>query len=280
MSKLMIDTMRTLNNGVQIPILGLGTSETSPYVKEQTKIFLNGIEAGYRMLDTAWSYQTERGVAEAIKASGLPREHFFITSKLASLAIHLGEREIIRNFEDSLRNLQTDYIDLYMIHWPPHGMLQKTWKLMEYFYYSGHVRAIGISNCKRRDWLEVLMTCNVKPQVQQDEFNPLRMNEYNRIFCEEHGIYFEAFSPLQRNGLSRNPVLLQLAEKYDKDVSQIILRWDIQHGVTPCPRSANRAHIFSNADIFDFELSVQDMARIDSLNVEAISNRDMDNFNF
>lgn len=151
---------------------------------------------------------------------------------------------------------------------------------MEYFYYSGHVRAIGISNCKRRDWLEVLMTCNVKPQVQQDEFNPLRMNEYNRIFCEEHGIYFEAFSPLQRNGLSRNPVLLQLAEKYDKDVSQIILRWDIQHGVTPCPRSANRAHIFSNADIFDFELSVQDMARIDSLNVEAISNRDMDNFNF
>lgn len=280
MSKLTIDSTRLLNNGVKIPVLGLGTSETSPSTREQAKIFGYAIEAGYRMLDTAWSYQTERGVAEAIKASGLPREHFFITSKLASLAIHLGEREIIRNFEDSLRNLQTDYIDLYLIHWPPHGTLQQTWKLMEYFYYSGHVRALGISNCKRRDWLEVMLTCNVKPQVQQDEFTPLRMNEYNRLYCESHQIYFEAFSPLQRNGLAQNKVLLEMAEKYNKEVNQIILRWDLQHGITPVPRSANRDHIFSNADIFDFEISEEDMKRIDSLNVEAISNRDMDNFNF
>ena len=280
MSDLTINSTRLLNNGVKIPVLGLGTSETSPSIKEQARIFGYVIEAGYRMLDTAWSYQTERGVAEAIKASGLPREHFFITTKLASMAIHLGEREIIRNFEDSLRNLQTDYIDLYMIHWPPHGMLQQTWKLMEYFYYSGHVRALGISNCKRRDWLEIMISCNVKPQVQQDEFNPLRMNEYNRIYCEEHNIYFEAFSPLQRSGLVNNKILMEMADKYNKEVNQIILRWDVQHGITPVPRSANRDHIFANTNIFDFELAEEDMRKIDSLNVEAISNRDMDNFNF
>ena len=106
------------------------------------------------------------------------------------------------------------------------------------------------------------------------------MNEYNRIYCEEHNIYFEAFSPLQRSGLVNNKILMEMADKYNKEVNQIILRWDVQHGITPVPRSANRDHIFANTNIFDFELAEEDMRKIDSLNVEAISNRDMDNFNF
>ena len=132
----------------------------------------------------------------------------------------------------------------------------------------------------RRHWLEVMAHCEIMPQVQQDEYHPYRMNEYNKIFCEQNHIHFEAFLPVARDLLRDEPILVQLAEKYNKSTFQIILRWDIQHGVTTIPRSSNPKHIADNVDIYDFELTDEEMTMIDSLNEEGIMNRDMDNFNF
>lgn len=280
MKKLTINSTIMLNNRVEMPLLGFGAAEIAPWTSQQEKIVRYAIDAGYRLLDTAIAYQTEHGVGEAVRNSGIPREEFFITTKVPSAAVRRGSKEIVRCFEQSLRNLRTDYVDLYLIHWPPQGKTAEGWKILEQLYYTGRVRAIGMSNLNRRHWLDIMANCEVMPHVQQDEFHPLRMNEYNRIFCERYGIHFEAFLPVMRGLLRENSVLKELAEKHGKNTFQIILRWDLQHGVTAIPRSSNQEHIISNADLFDFELSEEDMARIDALNIEAIMNRDMDNFNF
>lgn len=280
MGKLTIDSAILLNNRVRMPLLGFGCAEIAPWTSEQEKIIRTAIDAGYRLLDTANGYETEHGVANAWTGSGINREKFFITTKLPSACVRYGKKDMIRNFESSLRNLKTDYVDLYLIHWPPQGKIREGWEFLEELYYSGRVRAIGISNLNRRHWLEVLANSRVQPQVQQDEFNPLRMNEYNRIFCEQQKIHFEAFLPLARGFLRNNTVLREIAETHGKNTFQILLRWDIQHGVTAIPRSSNPEHIRSNIDIFDFNLSEEEMGRIDALNVEGQMNRDMDNFNF
>lgn len=280
MNKLTIDSTIMLNNRVRMPLIGFGCAEIAPWTADQERIIRTAIDAGYRLLDTASGYETEHGVARAWKGSGIDREKFFITTKLPSSCIRYGKKDMIRNFEASLRNLKTDYVDLYLIHWPPQGKIQEAWRFLEGLYYSGRVRALGISNLNRRHWLEVMACNEIMPQVQQDEFNPYRMNEYNRLFCEHHNIHFEAFLPLARGHLRNNPLLLRLAEKYGKNTFQIILRWDIQHGITAIPRSSNPEHICSNIDIYDFKLTEEEMMQIDSLNIEGQMNRDMDNFNF
>jgi diketogulonate reductase-like aldo/keto reductase len=280
LSNLTIDSTIMLNNRVRMPLIGFGCAEITPWTSEQERIIRTAIDAGYRLLDTAIAYETEHGVGNAWRSSGIDREKFFISTKVPSGAIRSGRKEIVRSFEQSLRNLRTDYVDLYLIHWPPQGKIQEAWEILEYLYYSGRTRAIGISNLNRRHWLEVMASCEVMPHVQQDEFHPYRMNEYNRIFCEQHNIHFEAFLPVARGLLRENPILKQLAEKYNKNTFQIILRWDLQHGVTAIPRSSNPKHIADNIDLYDFELTEEEVAMIDSINKEGQMNRDIDNFNF
>ena len=280
MNKLTMQSNAELSNGVKIPLLGFGAAEIASAEKEQVRIIRDAIEVGYRLFDTAVIYHTERGVGRAVRESGIDRDEFFISTKVTNGDGRRGRKAIIQSFEESLRRLETDYVDALLLHWPVQGNLVRTWEAMQDIYYSGRVRAIGLSNVNRRHNMEVMQNCDVIPHMQQDYFNPESMNHYNKLFCEQHDIHFEAFSPLVRGRIADSEVIKGIAQRYGKNSYQIVLRWDIQHGVTTIPRSTVKAHMADNADIFDFELSEEDISAIDSLNVEAPCNWDSDNFNF
>lgn len=278
MEKLSFETYAELSNRVKMPLLGFGAAEVDAWTNNQTKIVRTAIEAGYRLIDTAAVYYTERGVGQAVKESGIPRDKFFLTSKAWNADMRMGRKWMLRQFEETLRRLQTDYLDLYYMHWPVQGKFIDSYKVLEELYYTGRVRAIGISNVNRRHFLELMAACEVTPHAHQDEFHPFCMNNYNRIFDQKHHVHFEAFLPVVRGRIEGCKILETLAEKYNKSVYQIVIRWDLQHGVSTIPRSSNPKHIYSNCDVFDFELTPEDMAAIDSLNTESPINTDVDNF--
>lgn len=280
MEQLTINSTAELSNGVKMPLFGFGAAEIASAERDQVRIVRTAIEAGYRLLDTAAIYHTERGVGRAVKESGIPRDQFFISTKVWDGDARRGRKAIIQAFEESLRRLETDYVDCLLFHWPVQGKLIDTWHVMEDIYYSGRARSLGISNVKRYHHMDIMQNCEIPAHVQQDDFNPYCMNDYNKMFCEEYGIHYEAFSPLTRGGVFGIETIRQLAEKYGKHPAQIVLRWDIQHGVSTIPRSSSKEHIYSNADIFDFSLTEAEIASIDALNEERASNWDPDNFNF
>lgn len=280
MNKLNFQSTLQLRNGVKIPRFGFGTAEIAPTLKEQTSIIGDAIEVGYRLLDTAQIYHTERGVGEAIKASGIDRDDFFISTKIWNGEARRGKTAVLRSFEESLRRLQMDYIDLLILHWPVPGKLVDTWNVMEDLYRTGRVRALGLSNAERYQHLELIQNCEIMPHVQQDSFNPLCRNLYNKIFCDAHGIAFEAFSPILRGRISAADTIREIGEKYGKNPIQVTLRWDLQSGVITIPRTSSKAHMISNSDIFDFELTDEDMQRINALNREEDNNWDIKYFNF
>ena len=269
-----------LRNGVKMPQIGFGTAEIAPTLKEQVVIIENAIDVGYRLLDTAQIYHTERGVGEAIRNSGVYRDDFFISTKIWNGEARRGKKAILKSFEESLRRLGTDYVDLLLLHWPVPGKIIDTWKVMEDLYYMGKVRALGLSNVERYQHLEIIQNCDIMPHVQQDSNNPLCRNLYNKLFCDNHGIVFEAFSPILRGKISEMDVLREIGAKYGKSAIQVTLRWDIQSGVVSIPRTSNKNHMISNADIFDFELTDEDMQAINSLNQEKDNNWDIKYFNF
>lgn len=278
MEKLTFGSYAELSNRVKMPLLGFGAAEVAEWTRDQTKVVRTAIEAGYRLIDCAAIYYTERGVGQAVRESGIPREKFFLTSKAWNSDMRMGRKWMLRQFEETLRRMQTDYLDVYYMHWPVQGNFIDSYKVLEELYYSGRVRSIGISNVNRRHFLELMAACDVVPHAHQDEFHPFCMNNYNRIFDQKHNIHFEAFLPVVRGKIEGIPILEKLAEKYGKTVYQIVIRWDIQHGVSTIPRSSNPKHIYSNCDIFDFELTPEDMSAIDSLNTESPTNTDVDNF--
>lgn len=280
MEKLSFQTMVRMSNGVEIPQLGFGTAEIAPTTKEQIVIIRNAIDAGYRLLDTAQIYHTERSVGTAVRESGIDREDFFISTKIWNGEARRGRKAIIQSFEESLRRLETDYVDLLILHWPVPGKLVDTWKVMEDIYYSGRARALGLSNVERYQHLELIQNCDVMPHVQQDSYNPQCRNLYNKIFCDTHQIVFEAFSPIMRGAIEKMEVLREIGRKYDKSPIQVTLRWDLQSGVVTIPRTSNKDHMISNADIFDFELTEEDMKRINNLDEELDYNWDTKYFNF
>jgi len=280
LESLTISSRAELHNGVMMPRLGFGAAEIASTVREQVTIVRYAIDAGYRLIDTAAIYHTERGVGEAIRESGIPRDDFFLSTKVWNGDARRGKKAILKSFEESLRRLHTDYVDLLIFHWPVQGRLVETWRVMEDLYYAGKVRSLGLSNVKRYHHLEIMQNCDLLPHVQQDEFNPTCMNQYVRCFCAHHDIHFEAFSPLTRGTILRMEPIREIAEGHGKSTAQIVLRWNLQHGVTTIPRSSNRSHIFSNADLFDFSLSKEEMRRIDALNTEDAHNWDPENFNF
>ncbi|MFW6289365.1 MAG: aldo/keto reductase [Mariniphaga sp.] len=257
-----ITSTTKLNNGVEMPWLGLGVfrAEEGGEVENAVKVAL---KSGYRSIDTAAVYQNEKGVAKGIRESGVKREDIFLTSKVWNS--DQGYDSTLQAFEESLNKLQTDYLDLYLIHWPKGKLSVETWKAMEELYEKKKIRAIGVSNFLVHHLEEFLPECKVIPAVNQVEFHPELIQPDLLKYCQNKNIQLEAWSPIMKGRVVDIPVMQALAAKYGKTPVQIVLRWDIQKGVITIPKSVTPERIISNADIFDFELSEEDMAKIDRL---------------
>jgi diketogulonate reductase-like aldo/keto reductase len=251
-----------LNNGVEMPWLGLGVfrSEEGREVENAVK---TALENGYRSIDTAAIYMNERGVGKAIRESGISREDIFLTSKVWNT--DQGYESTFKAFDTSLDKLQTDYLDLYLIHWPKGDRSVETWIALEEIYANGRVKAIGISNFLVHHLDAFLPHCKVIPAVNQVEFHPELIQPDLFDFCKEKGIQPEAWSPIIKGRINDIPVMQALAAKYGKTPVQVVLRWDIQRGVVTIPKSVKPERIISNAQIFDFELTTDDMEKINRL---------------
>lgn len=246
-----------------MPWFGLGVFKVENG-SEATESVRAAIKNGYRSIDTAAIYKNEEGVGIGIKESGVAREELFITSKVWNE--DQGYETTLAAFEKSLERLQLDYLDLYLIHWPGKDKYKDTWRALEKLYKDGKIRAIGVSNFQVHHLEELLKDAEIKPMVNQVEFHPRLTQKELRDYCKEQGIQLEAWSPLMQGQLLDNEVLTQIAEKHNKSVAQVILRWDLQHEVVTIPKSIKEHRIIENADIFDFELSQEDMDKIDALN--------------
>jgi diketogulonate reductase-like aldo/keto reductase len=255
-----------LNNGFEMPWFGLGVflSNEGEEVENAVKVALQN---GYRHIDTAAIYKNERGVGKAVKESCIPREEIFITSKVWNT--DQGYKTTLAAFEASLERLQMDYLDLYLIHWPKGKRSVETWKALEEIYKKGQAKAIGISNFLVHHLEEFLPDCKIMPAVNQYEFHPELLQPDLLEYCKKRGIQPEAWSPIMKGRVNNIPLMQELAAKYGKNPVQIVLRWDIQKGVVTIPKSVISERIISNADIFDFELSEEDMAKIDKLDKNA-----------
>ncbi|MHA6486701.1 glyoxal/methylglyoxal reductase [Bacillus cabrialesii] len=256
------DTVK-LHNGVEMPWFGLGVFKVENG-SEATESVKAAIKNGYRSIDTAAVYKNEEGVGIGIKESGVAREELFITSKVWNE--DQGYETTLAAFEKSLERLQLDYLDLYLIHWPGKDKYKDTWRALEKLYKDGKIRAIGVSNFQVHHLEELLKDAEIKPMINQVEFHPRLTQKELRDYCKKQGIQLEAWSPLMQGQLLDHEVLAQIAEKHNKSVAQVILRWDLQNEVVTIPKSIKEHRIIENADIFDFELSQEDMDKIDALN--------------
>lgn len=267
----------TLHNGVKMPLFGLGVYQAAEgeEVEHAVKVALN---VGYRSIDTAAFYDNERGVGQAIRQSGVPREDIFITTKVWN--DDNGYDNTLRAFEESRKKLAVDYVDLYLIHWPVKGKYKETWKALETLYHEQKVRAIGVCNFQTHHLDDLFTTCEVKPMVNQIELHPKLTQKELLTYCQKHDIQVEAWRPLMRGKYFDHPTLVALAEKYNKTIAQIILRWNIQQQIVTIPKSVNEHRIKENAAIFDFALTELDMKTIDAMNENERLGADPDNFNF
>jgi methylglyoxal/glyoxal reductase len=271
----------TLHNGVKMPWFGLGVFkvEEGPELVQSVKF---AIKQGYRSIDTASIYGNEEGVGQAIHEAiteyGIKREELFITSKVWNS--DLGYESTIAAYETSLRKLALDYLDLYLVHWPVEDKYLEAWRALETLYKEGRVRAVGVSNFQVHHLEKVMKVADIKPMVNQVEYHPRFTQQEVKTFCDINGIQFEAWSPLMQGQLFNNPSLKNLANKYNKTVAQIILRWDLQNGVVTIPKSTKELRIIENANLFDFELTKEDMEQINNLNQNHRVGPDPDNIDF
>jgi diketogulonate reductase-like aldo/keto reductase len=256
----------TLHNGVKMPWMGLGVFK----VKEGEEVIQSvkaALKNGYIHIDTAAIYGNEEGVGQAIKESGVPRENLFITTKLWNT--EQGYDTTLKAFETSMEKLGLDYLDLYLIHWPGKNKYKDTWRAFEKLYRDGRVRAIGVSNFLVHHLEDLLGTAEIKPMVNQVEYHPHLTQKDLHAFCKKEGIQLEAWSPLKQGQLLNDPTLTEIAQKHNKSVAQIILRWDLQNEVVTIPKSIKEHRIIENSNVFDFELTKEDMDRIDGLNQDS-----------
>ena len=266
-----------LSNGVHMPYFGLGVFKTAEGTEVENAVKW-AIEAGYRHIDTAAIYGNERGVGNAVKESGIPRNELFITTKVWNDDQRNGT--VMKAFEESLRLLQTDYVDLYLIHWPVSGKFSATWKVIEEIYSSGRAKAIGVSNFLHHHLVELFKSAEIMPMVNQVECHPYLVQQPLIDFCHSYNIVYEAWSPIMRGKVNAIPLLTELAEKYHKSPVQIVLRWDLQKGVVTIPKSVHPERIIHNADIFDFELTLEDIDLIDALDQDRHYGAHPDSFTF
>lgn len=267
----------TLKNGVRMPYFGLGV-----WLSKEGNEVINAVkwalEAGYRHIDTAAIYRNEEGVGKAIHESGIPREEIFVVSKVWNS--DQGYDSTLEAYEQSLQRLNLDYLDLFLVHWPVKGKYKETWKALEKLYSEGKVRAIGVSNFLRHHLDDLLNSASIVPMVNQMEFHPRLVQQDLVDFCRKTGIQYEGWSPLMQGKILHIEELKQLGEKYGKTVVQIALRWNVQKGVIAIPKSTNKERIISNSNIFDFEISKEDMQLIDQLDMHQRVGPDPDNFDF
>lgn len=250
-----------LNTGARIPQVGFGTWKIKPNSAAKEAV-TSTLEAGYRHIDTARIYMNEKGVGKAINNSSIPRNEIFLTTKLWNT----NHRDPRAAFEKSLKRLDTDYIDLYLIHYPVRARVA-SWKVMEELYAEGKAKAIGVSNFTIRHLTELMEQTNIVPAVNQVEFHPFLYQKDLLEFCTKHGIVVEAYSPLAHGQKLDDPTLKQVAHKYSKVPSQIMIRWAIQHGMVVLPKSTQPERIAQNIDVFDFAITEPDMALLDGLNI-------------
>jgi diketogulonate reductase-like aldo/keto reductase len=243
-----------LNNGVSMPLLGLGVY--AMHGKQAEQAVEEAFRIGYRLIDTAAMYHNESEVGRAFTASGLQRGEVFITSKVDNP--DQGFDSTLRAFDKSLKNLGMDFMDLYLVHWPVRGKRQATWKALEKLYEQKRVRAIGVANYLLPFMVELLDYAVIPPAVNQVEFSPYLYLETLLDHCQKHNIQLQAYSPLVRGKKLKDPRLMELASKYHKTTAQIILRWDLELGVSAIPKSVTPERLKENFDIFDFSLSPAD----------------------
>lgn len=267
----------TLQNGVKMPVLGLGVYKVENG-EEVVNAVKSALKAGYRSIDTAAFYKNEEGVGQGIRESGVPREDIFVTTKVWNT--EQGYASTLKSFDNSLERLGLDYLDLFLIHWPVPNKYKDTWRALEKLYKDGKVRTIGVSNFNIHHLEDVMKDAEIKPMVNQVELHPCLTQVELRTYCKEHGIQMEAWSPIMRGRLLDNETLVEIGKKYHKTTTQVILRWDYQHGIITIPKSVHENRIIENAQIFDFELTSDDMKKIDGLNQNFRTGADPDNFNF
>ncbi|XKG24101.1 aldo/keto reductase [Ureibacillus chungkukjangi] len=271
----------TLHNGVKMPWFGLGVFkvEEGPELVNAVKA---AIKNGYRSIDTAAIYGNEEGVGKGIKEglqeAGISREELFVTSKVWNA--DLGYESTLAAFETSLAKLDLEYLDLYLIHWPVEGKYKDAWRALETLYKESRIKAIGVSNFQIHHLEDLMKDAEIKPMINQVEYHPRLTQKEVQAFCKENGIQLEAWSPLMQGQLLDNETLQEIAGKHNKSVAQIILRWDLQNGVVTIPKSTKEHRIIENADVFDFELTNEDMKQIDGLNQNHRVGPDPDNFDF
>ena len=268
----------TLNNGVKMPYLGLGVYDCNDG-KEVINAIHWALDAGYRHIDTAALYGNEIGVGIAVREYDISREEVFVVSKVWNS--DQGYEETLEAFETSMNKLQLGYLDLYLIHWPVKGKFPDTWTAMEELYKAGRIKAIGISNFLERHIEELLKTSEIIPMVNQVEFHPYLVQQNLIDYCKDKGIQYEGWSPFMRGKIFEIDLFRKLSERYKKSIAQLVLRWNLQKGVIAIPKSAQKDRIILNADIFDFELSIDDMKLIDDLDRnQAVVGPHPDSFDF
>lgn len=259
-----------LHNGVSVPCLGYGTYKVP--AEDARASTAAAIRTGYRHIDTAAYYRNEAGVGQAVRESGLAREDFFITSKVWNT--DRGYEKTRAACEASLKALGMDYLDLYLIHWPANylqygtdadALNAETWRALEDLYKEGKVRAIGLSNFLPHHIKALMETAEIKPMVDQIELHPGWLQRGTLRYCRDNGILVEAWSPMGRGAVLESSVMKELAEQYGKSVAQLCVRWVIQHGALPLPKSVHPDRIATNAQVFDFVISDRDMETMDNL---------------
>lgn len=252
----------TLNNGMQMPLLGLGTYNM--FGEVVTNAVQTALETGYRLIDGAQMYHNEKEVGEGIRRSGIPRTEIFITTKIDNC--NQGYEETLQSYEKSLKDLGLEKVDLLLIHWPIKGKRESTWKALEKLYHNKQVGAIGTGNFLTPFMHELTNYSNCTPVVNQIEFSPfLNLNE-DLNYCRQHQICLQAYTPLMRGQKHDHPSIVAIAENHQRTPAQIILRWAVQQGISTIPKSGNSTRIKENFDIFNFELSPMDLQILNNLN--------------
>lgn len=266
-----------LSNGVKMPYLGLGTYQ-SDNDQEVVDAIKYALQTGYRHIDTASVYGNEVGVGKGVLESGLPREDVFVVSKVWNK--DQGYDNTLSAFDASLDRLGLDYLDLYLIHWPVAGNYKDTWRALEKLYKGQRIRAIGVSNFMRHHLEDLISSAEITPMVNQMEFHPYVVQQDLIDYCTAKKIQYEAWSPFMQGKLFKLDICDGLARKYGKSPAQIILRWNLQKGVVTIPKSVKKNRINANASIFDFKLTSEEVAYLDSLDRGERIGPDPDNFDF
>ncbi|MCC6413815.1 MAG: aldo/keto reductase [Saprospiraceae bacterium] len=258
-----------LNNGVEMPILGFGVFQV-PDLAECERSVLDALNTGYRLIDTAASYGNEAAVGSAIKGSSIPREDLFITTKVWIQSN--GYEGTKRSFENSLKRLGLDYVDLYLMH-QPFGDVYGTWRAMQEIYKAGKARAIGVSNFQSDRLMDLIVHNEVVPAVNQIETHPFHQQIETQQFLQENNVQIQSWGPFAegKNNIFHNELLATIGAKYNKTIAQVILRWLTQRGVVAIPKSVRKERMEENFNIFDFELSVEDMDAIQTLDTRTSS---------